>query len=93
MSCPTCDHTMQGLLSADDCDLLAPRFFWCPRCGTLRTQGVDGERTVDESPKLVERCRRFRQWMRKASEAKSKVYDEWCRYGIAESITKPEDRE
>ena len=26
MSCPTCDHTMQGV--ADD--------FWCPRCGTRK---------------------------------------------------------
>lgn len=32
MSCPTCDHTMQGV---------GENWFWCPRCGTLKErQGV-----------------------------------------------------
>jgi len=50
MSCPTCDHTMQGLLPAQASEFR--QFFWCPRCGTLKTS--DGEREEIESPLLVE---------------------------------------
>lgn len=27
MACPLCDHTMK---------LVAPRLWWCPRCGTIK---------------------------------------------------------
>ena len=33
MACPTCKHTMQNL----GIDGAARRVFWCPRCGTLKT--------------------------------------------------------
>lgn len=46
MSCPTCDHTMQGL--ADD-------WFWCPRCGTLQQKDDPNY----DQPYLVERVRRL----------------------------------
>ena len=35
MSCPTCDHTMQNL-GVDN-----QRIFWCPKCGTLKTESGD----------------------------------------------------
>lgn len=45
MSCPTCDHTMEGI---ENCA------WWCPRCGTLVVV-QDNFYT----PKLVERCRQY----------------------------------
>jgi len=47
MSCPTCDHTMQGI---------GYGMFHCPRCGTLTNCPTDGHVSV---PALVERCRAF----------------------------------
>ena len=46
MSCPTCDHTMNGIGNG---------VFWCPRCGTLK----DDVMPYVEAPKLVLRCRYF----------------------------------
>ena len=43
MACPTCDHTMQSLLTV----------FWCPRCGTVK----HGQN--HEAPRLVDRCTEF----------------------------------
>lgn len=38
MPCPVCDHTMQNL----GLDQGGRRTFWCPRCGTLKTdEGPD----------------------------------------------------
>ena len=34
MACKTCDHTMQGL-GRVECGI---RYFWCPRCGTLKAE-------------------------------------------------------
>lgn len=34
MSCPTCDHTMHNL----GLDQAGRRTFWCPRCGTIKTE-------------------------------------------------------
>lgn len=47
MSCPTCDHTMQGI---------GYGMSHCPRCGTLVGCHADGSVTV---PALVGRCRKF----------------------------------
>lgn len=33
MPCPLCNHTMQNLGLATS----GKRIFWCPRCGTLKT--------------------------------------------------------
>ena len=35
MSCPTCDHTTQGI---------GNRWFWCPRCGTILNDGDEDHR-------------------------------------------------
>ncbi len=44
MTCPTCDHTMHGIMAGN---------FWCPRCGTVKY----GDATY--TPMLVDRCRLF----------------------------------
>jgi hypothetical protein len=57
MSCPTCDHTMESIgVTAEGL-----RYFWCPRCGTLRSKNGMAETGHDEitHPKLVDRCRGF----------------------------------
>lgn len=48
MACPTCDHTMQGILIDEN----AKRAFWCPRCGTLRIVSLygDTEEETAEAP-------------------------------------------
>jgi hypothetical protein len=38
MPCPTCSHTLQNL----GLDQAGRRTFWCPRCGTLKTECQDG---------------------------------------------------
>ncbi len=52
MACPTCDHTMKGL---------GAEWFWCPRCGTLRANTLNGP--CDETPsahvQLVKVVQRF----------------------------------
>ena len=45
MSCPICSHTMQNV------GLEGRRVFWCPRCGTLKTEA--GDNASFEAPKLV----------------------------------------
>jgi hypothetical protein len=62
MPCPVCRHPMQNLgLSQPDA-----RLFWCPRCGTLKTEvtlrvpdrkgGVEGRLWEDwDTPKLIRR--------------------------------------
>lgn len=47
MACFACDHTMQRVNAGQ------PRVFWCPRCGTLKTEGMVPE---FQPPKLVGRA-------------------------------------
>jgi len=47
MVCKTCDHTMQRVNGGE------PKVFWCPRCGTLKTEGMVPEEDV---PKIVGRA-------------------------------------
>jgi hypothetical protein len=75
MPCPTCDHTMQQLTNG---------VFWCPRCGTLRRDGVD-EFSIDMQPMLVKRCRQFTQDNGEGWEWKKL----WHRLGIQEAIHPP----
>jgi len=89
MACPTCDHTMQSIGHAE-----GRSHYWCPRCGTLRSTAEGGFDT-DEAPKLVERCRKYRDELKAARspydlQAYLELY--WNRIGIAEAINKPEDR-
>ena len=88
MPCLTCDHTMILLDESEN------GTHWCPRCGTLRSTSPGGF-DDDQSPKLVDRCRKYREEI-KASvsfydmQAYLKLY--WDRLGISEAISKPEDR-
>jgi len=41
MACKTCDHTMQGLGKVES----GARYFWCPRCGTLKEEGRGREQS------------------------------------------------
>ena len=52
MSCPTCDHTMQNLGLAQS----GARVFWCPRCGSLKTESTGGF-VETEQPALVQRVK------------------------------------
>ena len=78
MSCPTCDCTMQRL------DTACPIFiFWCPRCGTLKTEGNVPE---SEAPMLVDRCRKFGETLGPSWRQL------WHMLGIEESIALPLER-
>ena len=45
MACPVCTHTMQAVS-------LRPQVFWCSRCGTLRTRGIE---QIDSAPFWIAR--------------------------------------
>ena len=47
MSCKTCNHTMQRVNDG------LPKVFWCPRCGTLKSEVGYPEY---EEPKIVQRA-------------------------------------
>ena len=84
MACPTCDHTMSHLGETVDGPYRRV-FWWCPRCGTIRT---DSAGAFDDVPKLVNSCREF--------AANMKDYHatmlEYRRVGITESINVPAER-
>lgn len=54
MPCPTCDHTLTNL----GLDQGGRRTFWCPRCGTIKSETTEGWVDVG-TPKLVPLCRRL----------------------------------
>lgn len=87
MSCPTCGHTMQSLGMME---MSAIRYFWCPRCGTLKSERCGHD--FIESPKLVERCREFGKNHLAEHTVSIKDFKAWTGLGIAESINTPEDR-
>ena len=88
MSCPTCDHTMQ--LFAQESNGL--RVYWCPRCGTIRNVALSGH-TNDNTPKLVERCRRLNKVVQEGGPFGTPgVAAEVVRLGILEAIHLPEER-
>jgi hypothetical protein len=71
----------------------AMKFYWCPRCGTLRTRETWEQAPPDDDdavPMLVERCRKYA--LNRLQTPQSLDYDEWCRLGIAESINVPAER-
>jgi len=51
MVCRTCDHTMQRVNEG-----IKPKVFWCPRCGTLKSEDCVPEFA---KPKTVERLVRW----------------------------------
>ena len=77
MACPTCSATMHAM----GCKISDRDFFWCPRCGTIKS--CDADVGV---PMLVERCREFGK-MYLISNAPRAA---WKRLGIAESIARKE---
>ena len=52
MACETCDHTMQKVNDG------MPKVFWCPRCGTIKSEGSVPE---FEKPIIVERANKLCQ--------------------------------
>ena len=83
MACQTCDHSVHKV------GVMPPPYtevplFWCPRCGTLRANVVNGE---DESPKLVERLRAFVAGLPDEDFMDGEdILDELRRLGILESL-------
>lgn len=45
MACKICDHTMQNLGLAQS----GARVFWCPRCGSLKTENPDGFTEIEQT--------------------------------------------
>jgi hypothetical protein len=82
MPCPTCDATMTPM----GCKVTDRTFFWCPRCGTMKTC-EDGPAVM---PDLVHRCREFES-VRLVVAAGD--FRSWYRLGIAEAINVPANRE
>lgn len=80
MSCPTCDHTMHQM----GCRSTDLPFFWCPRCGTIKTCDA----TVGV-PVLIDRCRKFGESL--IGECAEHTF-QWKQLGIAESINVPTER-
>jgi hypothetical protein len=98
MSCPTCGHTMSNL----GLDQAHRRTFWCPRCGTIKTEfdvtvtddfGGSVRRVNEEhgTPFLVTSCRRFAPSL-KALSPYTGAETAWHRLGIPEAINLPADR-
>lgn len=86
MSCPTCDHTMSNFGNGS-------RVMWCPRCGTIKYDGMDG--MLAEEPKLVQRCIDFAGKITDQPFSGEHVLDEhnlFERLGILESILPPDLR-
>ncbi len=81
MPCPTCSHTMQQLGCCTDTGL---KFFWCPRCGTLKPCDTEAA-----APALVSFCRRYEQAVMIDGAPPTL---NWERMGIAESINVPRER-
>ena len=83
MSCPNCDHTMHRL-GCQITECLGS--FWCPRCGTLNTEG-----TVSV-PALVDRVRRYRDLENEGRGLLPFSLQLWHRLGIWEAIALPANR-
>lgn len=92
MPCPTCDHTMQSLFPAGE----SQRWYWCPRCGTLKGETDDGEEPTADRPKLVDRCREFTVKIEadvpQYGEGALKLLGWLQQVGIDEAIRRPEHR-
>ncbi len=84
MSCPNCAHTLAKLNDVD------PIYFACIRCGTLVK--VVGTHTDTYTPKLVDRCRAFRENARTTFSNDPSLTEQWVSAGMEESIYLPRDR-
>ena len=77
MACPSCQHTMQGL---------GEGIFWCPRCGSIRYQGLVSV------PCLVHRVRELHDAMKAAVGFSAWDISKWNELGLLESIDLPGNR-
>ncbi len=86
MPCPTCDHTLECVISPADPPLIGALIIkHCPRCGTMVTG------TQVYVPKLVERCRQLEKSYVSCDEYPPLTKD-WRRIGLAEAINLPDAR-
>ena len=46
--CPTCGHTVQRVNEG-----VSPKTWWCPRCGTLKTDGVPEHEPTQLTKRLI----------------------------------------
>ena len=68
------------------------RYFWCPRCGSLKRMVPCGGEDTD-APGLVNRCRVFEAWCAEGIGWKdTNTFKKWFGIGIAESINVPGER-
>jgi len=82
MACPTCDYTLQHVVSSN-----VRKFYWCSRCGTLKEENLifkddDELREGYEVPSLVARVRELLRNLPQVD-----VQEECQRLGISESVT------
>jgi hypothetical protein len=93
MTCPTCSHTA-ALLCIDGNRCL---YHHCERCGTV-IASRSAERKGVYVPQLVERCRKFQEFVTGTFErcgvpaSSSAFLGLWTQLGIAESINLPGER-
>ena len=81
MACPTCDGTMQAL----GCRVTDRNFFWCPRCGTMKTCQED----TPVVPALVNFCRGYEKTL--VGECAEHDY-QFNAHGIRDAINVPANR-
>ena len=88
MSCPTCDHTMEGLSCNDP---HGRSYYVCPRCGTWKEVSgqsrPDGGFVTIRVPKLVSHCREFMNVA--VSVSTPQTVAALHRLGVIESIYPP----
>lgn len=75
--CPTCGHTVQRINEG-----VNPKTWWCPRCGTLKTDGVPD----NEHPKLLE-------WMMLYISEQKSAFKMWHKVQKAFAIGEEQARE
>lgn len=84
MTCPTCSSPMQRLGGE-----LGIAWFWCPRCGTVKSRVTDEdeiEQSAGEAPALVRRCRQL------VASSPPWYRTDLHRYGIIEACLLPHER-
>jgi phage FluMu protein Com len=84
MPCPTCNHTLQSLGGPY-------RRWWCPRCGTLTEDIVEGSFRRYDMPTVVQRIRNFVAMIANTSEGRW-LRDEMDKMGVLEAVHAPGER-
>ena len=84
MPCPTCTATMQSLGKVE----AGFKYYYCPRCGTLKMDDNDYEQS--EIPMLVKRTRKIVEML--ADPGQLVAHEELRLAGILECVYRPEER-